>query len=137
VADGRVVTRRAPDPAEWAALAFAWHAVRHVRSNAIVLAKGQPDHEPAHLALVGMGAGQPSRVAAVEIAVARAGDRAVGSVLASDAFFPKADGVEAAARAGVTAIVQPGGSVGDGEAIAAADAAGMAMVFTGTRHFLH
>jgi phosphoribosylaminoimidazolecarboxamide formyltransferase/IMP cyclohydrolase len=84
-----------------------------------------------------MGAGQPSRVAAVEIAVERAGQRATGAALASDAFFPKADGVETAARAGVRAIVQPGGSQGDEETIAAADAAGIAMVFTGTRHFLH
>jgi phosphoribosylaminoimidazolecarboxamide formyltransferase/IMP cyclohydrolase len=89
------------------------------------------------MGLVGMGAGQPSRVAAVEIAVQRAGKRAGGSVLASDAFFPKADGVEVAARAGVRAIVQPGGSRGDAEVIAAADEAGMTMVFTGRRHFLH
>ncbi|MGC9333436.1 MAG: bifunctional phosphoribosylaminoimidazolecarboxamide formyltransferase/IMP cyclohydrolase [Anaerolineae bacterium] len=126
---GEVVTRRAPSEEEWAALAFAWRAVRHVKSNAIVLAQGE--------ALVGMGAGQPSRVAAVEIAVERAGVRAEGAVLASDAFFPKADGVEAAIGAGVRAIVQPGGSRGDPEVIAAADAAGMAMVLTGTRHFLH
>jgi phosphoribosylaminoimidazolecarboxamide formyltransferase/IMP cyclohydrolase len=138
---GRVVTRRAPSTGEWAALRFAWRAVRHVRSNAIVLAQASPEPgsppAPAQVALVGMGAGQPSRVAAVEIAVQRAGSRAPGSVLASDAFFPKADGVEAAARAGVQAIIQPGGSQGDEEAIAAADAAGLAMVFTGTRHFLH
>jgi phosphoribosylaminoimidazolecarboxamide formyltransferase/IMP cyclohydrolase len=129
VAAGRVVTRRAPTEEEWETLSFAWRAVRHVKSNAIVLAQGN--------ALVGMGAGQPSRVAAVEIALDRAGPRAEGAVLASDAFFPKADGVEAAARAGVQAIVQPGGSRGDEEVIAAADAAGMAMVLTGTRHFLH
>ncbi len=135
VHQGQVVTGRAPDDNEWAALAFAWRAVRHVKSNAIVLA--QSGQEPGSLALVGMGAGQPSRVAAVEIAVQQAGSRAGGAVLASDAFFPKADGVEAAASAGVRAIVQPGGSRGDGEAIAAADAAGVAMVFTGTRHFLH
>ena len=135
VREGRVVTRRAPDEAEWAALAFAWRAVRHVKSNAIVLA--QVEQESGSLVLVGMGAGQPSRVAAVEIAARQAGARARGAVLASDAFFPKADGVEAAAAAGVRAIVQPGGSRGDGETIAAADAAGLAMVFTGTRHFLH
>jgi phosphoribosylaminoimidazolecarboxamide formyltransferase / IMP cyclohydrolase len=126
---GEVVTRRAPSEEEWTALAFAWRAVRHVKSNAIVLAQGE--------ALVGMGAGQPSRVAAVEIAVKRAGARAEGAVLASDAFFPKADGVEVAIGAGVRAIVQPGGSRGDPEVIAAADAAGVAMVLTGTRHFLH
>jgi len=137
VRQGQVVTRRAPGDEEWAALAFAWRAVRHVKSNAIVLARGQVGHESAWLALVGMGAGQPSRVAAVELAVRQAGSRAAGSVLASDAFFPKADGVEAAVSAGVRAIVQPGGSRGDGEVIAAAEAAGSAMVFTGTRHFLH
>jgi phosphoribosylaminoimidazolecarboxamide formyltransferase/IMP cyclohydrolase len=137
VLQGQVVTRRAPGDGEWAALAFAWRAVRHVKSNAIVLAQGQAGHESGWLALVGLGAGQPSRVAAVELAVRQAGSRAGGAVLASDAFFPKADGVEAAARAGVQAIVQPGGSRGDGEVIAAADAAGLAMVFTGTRHFLH
>jgi phosphoribosylaminoimidazolecarboxamide formyltransferase/IMP cyclohydrolase len=129
VGQGRVATDRAPTPEEWEALRFAWRAVRHVKSNAIVLASGP--------ALVGMGAGQPSRVASVEIAVERAGGRAEGAVLASDAFFPKADGVEAAARAGVRAIVQPGGSLGDEEVTAAANAAGMAMVMTGSRHFLH
>jgi phosphoribosylaminoimidazolecarboxamide formyltransferase/IMP cyclohydrolase len=133
VNQGQVVSRREPTDEEWGALTFAWCAVRHVKSNAIVLAQAV-DHQ---MALVGMGAGQPSRVASVEIAVQRAGVRAERSVLASDAFFPKADGVEAAARAGVRAIVQPGGSQGDDEVIAAADAAGMAMIFTGTRHFLH
>jgi len=137
VRQGQVVTRRAPDDGEWAALAFAWRAVRHVKSNAIVLAQGQAGQESARLALVGMGAGQPSRVAAVKLAAQQAGPRGGGAVLASDAFFPKADGVEAAVGAGVRAIVQPGGSRGDGEVIAAADAAGLAMVFTGTRHFLH
>ena len=137
VDQGRVVTRRAPIDEEWMALRFAWRAVRYVKSNAIVLARAIPGGPASHLALVGMGAGQPSRVAAVEIAVQRAGAGAGGAVLASDAFFPKADGIEAAARAGVRAIVQPGGSRGDQEVIAAADAAGMTMVFTGTRHFLH
>jgi phosphoribosylaminoimidazolecarboxamide formyltransferase/IMP cyclohydrolase len=137
VQGGRVVTRRAPTDQEWAALAFAWRAVRYVKSNAIVLAQGPTGEEPRGLALVGMGAGQPSRVAAVEIAVQRAGARAAGSVLASDAFFPKADGVATAAEAGVQAVVQPGGSLGDEEVIAAADVAGLAMVLTGKRHFLH
>jgi phosphoribosylaminoimidazolecarboxamide formyltransferase/IMP cyclohydrolase len=137
VRQARQVTRRAPTDDEWAALAFAWRAVRYVKSNAIVLARRLAGDPPARLALVGMGSGQPSRVASVEIAVQRAGSRAAGSVLASDAFFPKADGVEVAARAGVQAVVQPGGSRGDEEVIAAADAAGMTMVFTGTRHFLH
>jgi len=131
----RVATRRQPTGEEWAALSFAWRAVRHVKSNAIVLAQGQTQGEA--LALVGMGAGQPSRVAAVEIAIERAGSRTEGAVLASDAFFPKADGVEVAAQAGVRAIIQPGGSLGDEQVIDAADAAGMAMVLTGSRHFLH
>jgi len=137
VRQGRVVTRRAPTDAEWAALSFAWRAVRHVKSNAIVLVQGGTGQEPGRMALVGMGAGQPSRVAAVEIAVQRAGSRATGAALASDAFFPMPDGVEAAARAGVRAVVQPGGSQGDEAVIAAADAADVAMVLTGRRHFLH
>ncbi len=137
VSQGRVVTHRAPTITEWQALSFAWRAVRHVKSNAIVLVRDEGEGETPRLGLVGMGAGQPSRVASVEIAVQRAGARSEGAVLASDAFFPKADGIEAAARAGVGAIVQPGGSRGDQETIAAADAAGMAMVFTGKRHFLH
>jgi phosphoribosylaminoimidazolecarboxamide formyltransferase/IMP cyclohydrolase len=137
VTGAKVVTRRAPSDAEWQALSFAWRAVRHVKSNAIVLARAGEAPAPGQSALVGMGAGQPSRVASVELAVQRAGSRARGSVLASDAFFPKADGIEAAARAGVRAVIQPGGSRGDGDAIAAADAAGLAMVFTGTRHFNH
>ena len=137
VDQGRVVTHRTPDDEEWMALRFAWRAVRHVKSNAIVFARVEPSNSGSAMSLVGMGAGQPSRVASVEIAARRAGDRARGAVLASDAFFPKADGLEAAARTGVRAVVQPGGSRGDEQVIAAADAAGMAMVFTGTRHFLH
>jgi phosphoribosylaminoimidazolecarboxamide formyltransferase/IMP cyclohydrolase len=125
----RVVTQRAPTEAEMDALRFAWAACQHVKSNAIVLAQGK--------ATVGIGGGQPNRVDSVRIAGQRAGARAWGSVLASDAFFPFPDGVEAAAELGVTAIVQPGGSVRDGEAIAAADAAGLAMVFTSVRHFRH
>ncbi len=134
---GQVVTRRRPTESEWETLAFAWRAVRFVKSNAVVLAQGEERLGAGRWAVVGMGAGQPSRVAAVEIATRRAGGRAAGAALASDAFFPKADGVEAAARAGVRAIVQPGGSRGDAEVIAAADAAGLTMVFTGRRHFLH
>jgi phosphoribosylaminoimidazolecarboxamide formyltransferase/IMP cyclohydrolase len=127
--EARVVSRREPTEAEWRDLLFAWTVVKHVRSNAIVLAhKG---------AAVGIGAGQMSRVEAVELAVKRAGTQATGTVLASDGFFPYPDGVEAAASAGVRAVVQPGGSLKDPEAIAAADAAGMAMVFTGERHFRH
>jgi phosphoribosylaminoimidazolecarboxamide formyltransferase / IMP cyclohydrolase len=127
--EARVVTAKVPDDATWKDLQFAWTVVKHVRSNAIVLA-----HQGA---AIGIGAGQMSRVEAVELAVHRGGPRAAGSVLASDGFFPYPDGVEVAARAGVRAIVQPGGSVKDSEAIAAADAAGVAMVFTGERHFKH
>jgi len=125
----QVVSARPPTEAERESLAFAWRVVRHVRSNAIVLARGR--------ATVGIGAGQMSRVDAVRMAVLKAGDRSRGAVLASDAFFPFPDGVEEAARAGVTAIVQPGGSVRDRQVIAAADAAGLAMLLTGRRHFRH
>jgi phosphoribosylaminoimidazolecarboxamide formyltransferase/IMP cyclohydrolase len=125
----RVVTAREPDAREMADLVFAWHAVRHVKSNAIVLARDR--------ALTGVGSGQPNRLESVRIAIDKAGDRAAGSVLASDAFFPFPDGLEAAIAAGVTAAVQPGGSVRDEAVIAAADRAGVAMVFTGTRHFRH
>ncbi len=125
----RTVTRRRPSPAEWEQLELAWTAVKHVKSNAIVLFKGG--------AAVGVGAGQMSRVEAVQLAVQRAGERSERSVLASDAFFPFSDGVELAAQAGVTAVIQPGGSVKDDDVIAAADAAGIAMVLTGRRHFKH
>jgi phosphoribosylaminoimidazolecarboxamide formyltransferase / IMP cyclohydrolase len=128
-AAARVVSKRAPTEAEWEQLAFAWKVVKHVKSNAIVLARGG--------AAVGVGAGQMSRVESVRLAVARAGEEAAGTVLASDAFFPFADGVEAAIAAGVTAIAQPGGSVRDQDSIDAADAAGVAMVMTGVRHFRH
>jgi phosphoribosylaminoimidazolecarboxamide formyltransferase / IMP cyclohydrolase len=125
----RAVTKRSPTEAELRDLRFAWRAVKHVKSNAIVLVANQT--------LVGMGAGQPNRVTSVMLAVRQAGDDARGSVLASDAFFPFADGVETAVEAGVTAIVQPGGSIRDEDSIAAADKAGAAMVFTGRRHFRH
>lgn len=125
----RVVSSRAPSPEELEQLRFAWQAVRFVRSNAIVLVR---DH-----AAVGVGAGQMNRVDSVRLAVSRAGARAQGSVLGSDAFFPFADGVEAAAAAGVTAVIQPGGSVRDEEVIATAERLGLAMIFTGERHFLH
>ncbi|HXF81246.1 MAG TPA: bifunctional phosphoribosylaminoimidazolecarboxamide formyltransferase/IMP cyclohydrolase [bacterium] len=125
----RVVTPRRPTAAEMADLRFAWAVAKWVKSNAIVLARDG--------ATVGIGAGQPNRVGAVEIAVKVAGERARGAVLASDAFFPFRDGVDAAARAGVTAVMQPGGSVRDEEVIAAATEHGMAMVFTGIRHFRH
>ncbi len=125
----RTVTEREPSAAEMQDLAFAWKAAKHIKSNAIVFAKDR--------ALVGMGAGQPNRVVSVHLSQRIAGDKAKGSVLASDAFFPFADNIELAAEAGVTAIVQPGGSVRDEEVIAAADKAGLAMVFTGVRHFRH
>ncbi len=124
-----VVTPRAPSAEEVADLRFAWRVCKWARSNAIVLARSG--------ATVGIGAGQPSRVGAVEAAVRAAGDRARGAVLASDGFFPFRDGVDAAARAGVTAIIQPGGSVRDAEVIAAAAEHGIAMVVTGIRHFRH
>jgi phosphoribosylaminoimidazolecarboxamide formyltransferase / IMP cyclohydrolase len=129
VANGRVVTKKAPSPAQIIALDFAWKVSKHVKSNAIVLAQGERT--------VGVGAGQMSRVVSVEIACKKAGELAKGAVLASDAFFPFPDGVEAAIRSGVNAIAQPGGSVKDADVIAAADAAGCAMVFTGVRHFRH
>lgn len=124
-----VVTERHPTLEEITSLLFAWRAVKHVRSNAIVLAK--------KLALVGVGAGQMSRVDAVDIACRKAGERAVGSVMASDAFFPFPDGIERAAEAGVTAVIQPGGSIRDAEVIKAANRHGMAMIFTHQRHFRH
>jgi phosphoribosylaminoimidazolecarboxamide formyltransferase/IMP cyclohydrolase len=130
----RVVTRRPPTEAERAALAFAWRVCKHVKSNAIVLARGT---EGGGWEVVGVGAGQMSRVDAVHLAVRKAGERAAGAVLASDAFFPFADNVEAAAAAGVTAIVQPGGSLRDADSIAAADRHGLAMLLTGVRHFRH
>lgn len=125
----RVVTRRQPTEAERRSLAFAWLAVKHVKSNAVVFVQGA--------ATVGVGAGQMNRVDSVYLAARRAGDRARGAVMGSDAFFPFADGIEAAAAAGVTACIQPGGSLRDDEVIAAADRAGMAMIFTGERHFRH
>jgi phosphoribosylaminoimidazolecarboxamide formyltransferase/IMP cyclohydrolase len=128
-AEWHVVTERTPTEAQMQALQFAWKACAFVKSNAIVLVQGKT--------LVGMGAGQPSRVDSAAIAARKAGDRAKGSVLASDAFFPKPDGVETAAAAGVAAIVQPGGSQGDAACIEAANRLGVAMVFTGRRHFRH
>jgi phosphoribosylaminoimidazolecarboxamide formyltransferase/IMP cyclohydrolase len=128
-ADLKTVTKRSPTADELASLRFGWVVAKHVKSNAIVLTQGTRT--------VGLGGGQTSRVDAVTIAARKAGDRARGAALASDAFFPKADGVEAAAAAGVVAIMQPGGSLGDAEVIAASDRAGVAMVFTGRRHFRH
>lgn len=124
-----VVSSRQPTAEEWTALRFAWKACQHVKSNAIVFVQNE--------ATVGIGGGQPNRVDCVRIAVQRAGERARGAVMASDAFFPFSDSVEVAAQAGVTAVVQPGGSIRDAESLAAAEAAGMAMVITGVRHFRH
>lgn len=129
VAAGRVVSKRSVSPEELEALDLAWRACKHVKSNAIVLAK------PGRT--VGVGAGQMSRVESVRIATRKAGADAAGSVLASDAFFPFPDGVELALEAGVTAFAQPGGSVKDADVIAAVDKAGAAMIFTGVRHFRH
>jgi phosphoribosylaminoimidazolecarboxamide formyltransferase/IMP cyclohydrolase len=129
VAGGRVATKRAPSSVELASLDFAWKVAKHVKSNAIVLAREGRT--------VGIGAGQMSRVVSVKIACEKAGVLATGAVLASDAYFPFPDGVETAIRAGVTAFAQPGGSVRDGEIIAAADRGGCAMVLTGVRHFRH
>jgi phosphoribosylaminoimidazolecarboxamide formyltransferase/IMP cyclohydrolase len=125
----KVVTKRAPTPAEWTALRFAWRVCAHVKSNAVIFTA--PDRTLA------IGAGQMSRVDAVKVAVMKAGGSLAGSVAASDAFFPFRDGLDAIAAAGATAVVQPGGSVRDAEVIAAADEHGLAMVFTGRRHFRH
>ncbi len=137
--DLRTVTRRQPTDAELSDLLFAWRVAKHVKSNAIVFARGG--------ATVGIGAGQMSRIDSTRIAVRKAGDMAAalglpvpmtqGAVVASDAFFPFPDGIEALAGAGATAVIQPGGSLKDAEVIAAADAAGLTMVFTSMRHFRH
>jgi phosphoribosylaminoimidazolecarboxamide formyltransferase/IMP cyclohydrolase len=129
LAEWKVVTRQAPSDAQQADLRFAWAICRHVKSNAIVLAKNR--------ALIGAGAGQMSRVDSVEIAIKKGAQRTVGSVLASDAFFPFADSIEQAANSGVAAIIQPGGSRNDEEVVAACDRHGIAMLFTGQRHFKH
>jgi phosphoribosylaminoimidazolecarboxamide formyltransferase/IMP cyclohydrolase len=125
----KTVTKRKPAKAEIEDLLFAWRAVKHVKSNAIVLVKDKT--------LLGMGAGQPSRIVSAQIAKEKAGEKTKGSVLASDAMFPFPDVVEAAAAGGVTAIIQPGGSVRDEDSIKAADKHNIAMVFTGVRHFRH
>jgi len=136
--DGRVaeetlktVTRRAPNTQEMADLLFAFRVCKHVKSNAIVYARAG--------ATVGIGAGQMSRVDSARIAASKSADGVgtTGSVVASDAFFPFADGLQAAIDAGATAVIQPGGSIRDNEVIKAADDAGLAMVFTGLRHFRH
>jgi len=125
----KMATKREPTKAELEDLLFAWRAVKHVKSNAIVLAKDKT--------LLGMGAGQPSRIVSAQVAKEKAGEKTKGSVLASDAMFPFPDVVEAAAEGGVTAIIQPGGSIRDEDSIKAADKHNIAMVFTGVRHFRH
>ncbi len=130
---GKVATKRAPSDAELASLDFAWRVCKHVKSNAIVLARSTTEGAVT----VGVGAGQMSRVVSVQIAAQKAGELSRGSVMASDAFFPFPDGLEAAAKVGVTAVAQPGGSVKDADVIAAADAHGIAMILTGARHFRH
>jgi phosphoribosylaminoimidazolecarboxamide formyltransferase/IMP cyclohydrolase len=127
--DLKVVTEVAPTDEQIQSLLFAFKIVKHVKSNAILLVKGKQT--------VGVGGGQTSRVDASVLAAMKAGDRAKGACLASDAFFPMRDGVDAAARAGVVAIIQPGGSKRDDEAIQAANEHKIAMVFTGIRHFKH
>jgi len=124
-----VVTNRHPTQEELTDLLFAWKAAKHVKSNAIVLAKDS--------ALLGIGAGQPNRVNSVHLAIRAASDGSNGSVLASDAFFPFPDGLELAAENGIRAVVQPGGSIRDQEVIDAANRLGLAMMFTGVRHFKH
>jgi phosphoribosylaminoimidazolecarboxamide formyltransferase/IMP cyclohydrolase len=125
----QVVTETKPSEAQMADLRFAWEMVRHVKSNAIVVCK--------HRMLLGAGAGQMSRVDSTEIAIKKAGDRVEGSVLGSDAFFPFRDSIERAASAGITAIIQPGGSKNDPIVVDACNRFGIAMVFTGRRHFKH
>jgi phosphoribosylaminoimidazolecarboxamide formyltransferase/IMP cyclohydrolase len=129
-----VVTRRAPTPAEWQALRFAWRVCAHVKSNTIIFTGTDRT--------LAVGAGQMSRVDSVKVAVMKVAASGVpspleGSVVASDAFFPFRDGLDALAAAGATAVIQPGGSVRDAEVIAAADEHGLTMVFTGRRHFRH
>ncbi|MFC1873492.1 bifunctional phosphoribosylaminoimidazolecarboxamide formyltransferase/IMP cyclohydrolase [Chloroflexota bacterium] len=125
----KTVTKREPTKEEIESMLFAWRAVKHVKSNAILLTKGKT--------LLGMGAGQPSRIVSAHVSIDKAGDKVKGGVLASDAMFPFPDVIEAAAEAGATAIIQPGGSIRDDESIKAADAHNIAMVFTGVRHFRH
>jgi phosphoribosylaminoimidazolecarboxamide formyltransferase/IMP cyclohydrolase len=124
-----LATRRAPAERERADLLFAWTAAKHAKSNAIVLARDR--------ATVGIGQGQPSRVGSVRLALEKAGERSRGAVAASDGFFPFPDGIELLARAGVTAVIQPGGSIRDADVVAAAEAANLAMLITGIRHFRH
>ena len=129
VIEWKIVSARAPSEAEWKALKFAWRVCKHVKSNAIVFSNDTT--------LLAAGGGQTSRVDSVQIAAGKGGAKLKGSAVASDAFFPFRDGLDAAAKAGATVVVQPGGSVRDAEIIAAANEHGMAMVLTGVRHFRH
>jgi len=133
--DLKVVTKIKPTDEQIKAMMFARKVVKHVKSNSVVFAKGEPDKGIERI--VAIGAGQMARVDAVFIATHKGGDDIQGSVLASDAFFPFPDGVEEAHKAGVTAIIQPGGSIRDKEVIKRADELGIAMVFTGVRSFKH
>ena len=128
-AQAKVVTRRTPTLQEWEDLKFAWIVAKHVKSNAIVLANSKM--------IVGVGAGQMSRIDSTHLAAHKAGSRAEGSALASDAFFPFRDNVEEAVKAGIKSIIQPGGSLRDSESIDACNEHAVAMVFTGVRHFRH
>ena len=128
-AETQVKTKRAPTEEEWVALEFGWKVCKHVKSNAIVYARAGQS--------VSVGAGQMSRVDSVKVGAMKAVLPLQGTVLASDAFFPFPDGVEEAAKHGITAVIQPGGSVKDADVIEAADRLGLAMVFTGVRHFRH
>jgi phosphoribosylaminoimidazolecarboxamide formyltransferase / IMP cyclohydrolase len=128
-ADLRTVTEKSPTEEQTRDLLFSWKVVKHTKSNAIVFAKDRQ--------VVGVGAGQMNRVNSVRLAVAQAGEKANGAVMASDAFFPFADGPQEAGEAGIVAVIQPGGSVRDQEVIETANKYGMAMVFTGVRHFRH
>ncbi len=127
--DWKIVTEKQPTAEQMEELMFAWKVVKHVKSNAIVVTKNR--------ATIGIGAGQMNRVGAVKIALEQAGEKAIGGVLASDAFFPFDDSVKTAAAAGITAIIQPGGSLRDKDSIAAANELGLVMILTGMRHFLH
>ncbi len=128
-ANWQIVSQRQPTAAQLADLAFAWRVCRHVKSNAIVFVQDQ--------ATVGVGAGQMSRVDSVMLAAHKAGEKSTGAAMASDAFFPFPDGIEAAAQHGISAVVQPGGSIRDADVIAAADRLGLVMCLTGVRHFRH
>lgn len=127
--DWKVVTEKSPSEAEMRDLEYAWRVIPQIKSNAILFVKNE--------SIVGLGAGQPNRLESVAIAARKSGEKAQGAVMASDAFFPFADGVQEAIDAGVTAVIQPGGSLRDGEVIAAANESGISMVFTGRRHFRH